>query len=241
MDNAPQTATPTASNQAWMITFADLAALLLTFFVLLVSMSTVSVPTWEAIVDSLKQELNPALSSRILIEGAPFRSATVFVPQAVDLDYLNTLIFDKISEDPILANAILTRRPGGLVVSLPADTLFAAGSADLTDLARDAAFVLGNILGLVGNRIDVNGHSDPVPIVREKFPSNWELSIARALALATALRDSGLNKDLAVFGFADSRYTDISADIPEDRRLALGRRVDVVIREDLDDAEAEGP
>ena len=109
----------------------------------------------------------------------------------------------------------------------------------MTELAYGAALVLGNVLGTVGNRIDVNGHSDPVPIETEAFPSNWELSIARALALATALRELGLNKDLAVFGFGDSRFDDISADIPEDRRLTLGHRFDVVIREGLDDTDAD--
>ena len=51
-------------GRAWMITFADLTALMLTFFVLLFSMSKVETSTWEAIVDSLKHELNPSKSGQ---------------------------------------------------------------------------------------------------------------------------------------------------------------------------------
>ena len=53
-------ARPLAATPAWLLTFTDLTALLLAFFVLLLSMSEIKVETWEAITQSLTRELNPA-------------------------------------------------------------------------------------------------------------------------------------------------------------------------------------
>ena len=131
----------------------------------------------------------------------------------------------------MLSRAILTRLDDGLVISLPSDALFETGSAALTEAAGEAAVLLVEVLSLVGNRVDIHGHSDPTPVSGGKFVSNWELSLGRALSLATMLLEAGLTKDIAAFGFADSRYADISSEFAGDQRLRLGRRVDVMIRE----------
>jgi chemotaxis protein MotB len=228
-------------GQEWLITFADLSALLLTFFVLLFSMSTVNSETWESIVDSLKQQLNPSKSGVGQSTGERNQVTRIVIPQSTDLDYLNTLIVGKISAHPLLSRAILTRLDDGLVISLPSDALFETGSATLTEAAGEAAGLLVEVLDLVGNRIDIHGHSDPKPIDGGEFVSNWELSLGRALSLATVLLGAGLDKDIAAFGFADSRYADISEGFTEEQRLSLGRRVDVVIREGVDGADSDAP
>ena len=151
------------------------------------------------------------------------------------------LIVDKMADHPYLSQAHVTRLPDGLVVSLPSDTLFATGSATLTPAARDAALFLGGLLHGVRNRVDVNGHSDPTPISSDAFASNWELSTSRALAFANALAAAGLTRRIVAFGFADTRFFDISEHIPEESRLRLARRVDIVIRGGLGGDEPEGP
>lgn len=228
-------------SQAWMITFADLTALMLTFFVLLFAMSKVDSSTWEAIVDSLKHELNPSKSGQGQSSGERNEVTRIIIPQSTDLDYLNTLIIGKIRDHPLLSRAILTRLDDGLIISLPSDALFETGSATLTEAAGEAAGLLVEVLGLVGNRIDIHGHSDPTPIDGGEFVSNWELSVGRALSLATMLLQAGLDKDIAAFGFADSRYADISSEFTKEQRLSLGRRVDVVIREGEDGADSDAP
>lgn len=228
-------------SQAWLITFADLAALMLTFFILLFSMSKVDTATWEVIVASLKQELNPSTTGLRLSSVVPNEVPRIDIPQSTDLDYLNTLIIEKIRDHPLLSRAIFTRLHDGLVISLPSDALFETGSATLTEGAGEAAELLVEVLGLVGNRVDTHGHSDPTPIDGGEFVSNWELSVGRALSLATMLLEAGLDKDIAAFGFADSRYADISSEFTEEQRLSLGRRVDVVIRSGEDGAGSDAP
>lgn len=228
-------------SQAWMITFADLTALMLTFFILLFSMSTIDSTTWETIVDSFRQHLNPSKSGQDQSTGERNQVTRIIIPQSTDLDYLNTLIIGKIRDHPLLSRAILTRLDDGLVISLPSDALFEIGSAILTEGAVEAAGLLVEVLDLVGNRVDIHGHSDPTPIDGGEFFSNWELSVGRALSLGTMLLEAGLTKDVAAFGFADSRYGDISTEFTEEQRLRLGRRVDVVIREGKDGADSDAP
>lgn len=116
-----------------------------------------------------------------------------------------------------------------LVIALPGDLLFPPGQAVMPDEARSALFTLGSLLRNVGNQIGVNGHSDPSPPAPEKgFQSNWELSLARASAVANALRSSGYTDDIIAYGYADSRYAQLP-DLPPEERTKLGRRVDIVI------------
>ena len=228
-------------SQAWLVTFADLTALMLTFFILLFSMSNIESSTWETIVDSFKQQLNPSKSGQGQSTGERNEVTRIIIPQSTDLDYLNTLIIGKIRDHPLLSRAILTRLDDGLVISLPSDALFETGSATLTEAAGEAAGLLVEGLGLVDNRVDIHGHSDPTPIDGGEFVSNWELSVGRALSLATMLLDAGLNKDIAAFGFADSRYADISSYFTDEHPLSLGRRLDLGLREGEHGPVSNGP
>jgi len=83
----------------------------------------------------------------------------------------------------------------------------------------------------IGNQIEINGHTDPVPATGGEYASNWELSVARAAAVANALRRSGYAEDIIALGFADSRFSQLP-DLPTDQRNALGRRVDIVVLPD---------
>ena len=214
-----------------MITFADLVLLLLAFFVLLFSMSHVKTENWQAVVEALSRRLNPE-SLRVKIEPASERNiARMSVPKLVDLDYLSTVLGEKISADPVLARSIIQRLDDRLVISLPGDAVFEPGSAELAAGARQAAFGLGELLHRLGNRIDINGHTDSEPVRSGAFVSNWELSLARALALAGALREAGLGQRITAFGLADSRFFHISPALSPTRRQELARRVDIVIRE----------
>ncbi len=133
-----------------------------------------------------------------------------------------------VAEDEVLARSRIMRLGDRLVIALPGDLLFAPGRADLSEKAREAVFNLGGVLRNIGNQIGINGHTDPVLVTGGAYTSNWELSMARAAAVANALRRSGYAEDIIAFGFADSRFSQLP-DLPTDQRYALGRRVDIVV------------
>lgn len=214
---------------AWMITFADLVSLMLTFFVLLFSMSSVKVEKWDAMVDTLTQSLNPGKLTTAAADTSKFNIGTIFRRQATNLDYLSGVLEAGIADDPILANSRIMLLDDRLVIAMPGDLLFSPGKAVMSKEARAALFVLGGLLRNVGNQIAVNGHTDPVPLDPKRgFSSNWELSLVRASAVANTLRHSGYTDDIIAYGYADSRFTQLPK-LSKAQRYKLGRRVDIVI------------
>ena len=211
-----------------MITFTDLVALLLAFFVLLFSMSSVRPDSWRVAIDSLSRTLNPTRVDKAVPSAVPFNIGTTFPKRGSDLDYLATVLNEALREDALLSSTRIIRSADRLIVALPGDLLFENGRAELSERAGKSLLILGSVLRNIGNRIGVNGHSDPQPLKDGAYKSNWELSLARAVAVANTLRRSGYRREIVAYGFADSRYQQLPK-IEEEQRRALARRVDIVI------------
>jgi len=226
MEDMPKPEEPKA---AWMITFTDLVSLMLTFFVLLYSMSSLQIDKWEEMTDNLTQTLNPSKVKTVAAATAEFNIGTIFRRPATNLDYLSGVISSGVAKDPLLSKSRIMLLEDRLVIALPGDLLFPPGKAEMPEEALSALFTLGGLLSNVSNQIGVNGHTDPVPPSQAQgFSSNWELSIARSSAVANALRSSGYTDDIFAFGFADSRFQQLPEMSAQDRS-AMGRRVDIVI------------
>jgi chemotaxis protein MotB len=98
----------------------------------------------------------------------------------------------------------VTFRRGRMIVELPAQVLFASGSADLTAEGKDALTQVAKSLRAFASRhFIVAGHTDNVP-VSGKFASNWELSSARAVTVTSALIKGGLRpENLVAAGYGE--------------------------------------
>lgn len=227
-----------APKNGWMIIFADLTALLLTFFVLLLSMSTINTNEWDKVVNALTRNLGENIEADDGDDGANLSVLETFVPKAVDLNYLNGVLTNKLKGDPILSRASLQVSADRMTISLPSDALFKPSSAELTETAAAAVGILGDALLVIGNRVDVAGHTDPSPIRSWAYPSNWELSLARAVSVSSAFRRSGYTSNVAAIGYGDSRFDELPDDLTERERFERARRVDVIIRQGTADAYA---
>ena len=219
------------AQQRWLITFTDLIALLLAFFVMLFSMSAVEQEPWEIMTNSLIASLNPDFAWDSLTALSDLDADSIPAENAADLDYLQAVIANKIRNVPLLSQALLTRRADRLIISLQADSLFAVGGAGLSEDSRAALYAMGDTLRHISNRVDVNGHTDPTPVRGGRYASNWELSLHRALAVADALASAGFTRDIIAIGLAESRYDEGAAELDQETRFRHARRVDVVIRE----------
>lgn len=117
----------------------------------------------------------------------------------------------------------------GIIIRLLTDKmLFDSGQADLrsqeTDLLNEIAELISH---KVDNQIEVEGHTDDLPINTARFPSNWELSTARAVTVLRYLGDHGVRWDrLRASGYADQRPVALNNTDDGRRR---NRRVDIVI------------
>lgn len=214
---------------AWLVTFADLVALLITFFVMMFATQKVDIGKWESLVDTLSYRLNPNQTILISRPSADRNAERLSRDRAINLDYLETVVRDKAKVQPELAGLDFYRREDRLVVTLPAELLFEPGKAEAVPAARRILFVLAGVLGTIGNRIDVVGHADPTPLGNSHFISNWQLSIARAVAVANELRRAGYHRELSPSGFGDTDFRELPADLPQNRKKIAARRVDLVI------------
>jgi chemotaxis protein MotB len=80
----------------------------------------------------------------------------------------------------------------------------------------------------IANEAEVIGHTDPTP-VETAYASNWDLSLARAAAVADALKRDGYPREIPAFGVADSHFSELPDSLPWLHRLELARRVDLVL------------
>ncbi|QRN95973.1 OmpA family protein [Archangium violaceum] len=123
----------------------------------------------------------------------------------------------------------LSELKGRMTVNLKDKILFASGSAKVGKEGQAALAKIAEALkGVQGKIIRVEGHTDDVPTdAKGPFPSNWELSLARAMAVVRSLQDAGVDPTmLSAAGYGP--YQPIAAnDSPEHR--SLNRRIEIVL------------
>lgn len=127
----------------------------------------------------------------------------------------------------------VTNERGRLVINLPQDILFSSGSASLGREGITAISEVGKVLATIGDRrFQVEGHTDNVPISTSRFPSNWELSAARALAVVKLLIDSGVTED----SLSGAGYGEFSPRVPNDsaEQREQNRRIEIVLVPEFD-------
>jgi chemotaxis protein MotB len=123
---------------------------------------------------------------------------------------------------------------GRMVVELAENILFDSGRADLKTEGQAALTEVAGVLASISDRdFQIAGHTDNIPIKSAKFPSNWHLSAARALTVATFLGDHGVPPErLSAAGYADTKPA-APNDTPEGRQQ--NRRIEIVLMPNLDE------
>ncbi|MEO3429451.1 flagellar motor protein MotB [Pelagibius sp. CAU 1746] len=216
------------TSQAWLLTFTDLAALMLTFFVLLFSMSTIKEESWQNLVDALAPRLPSLQEVTVALPTADKTADEVERVPGTDLDYLAAVLKEQMEANDALVGARVSREAESLVISMPGDLLFPPGAIELGDGGEKAVFALSGVLRNLRNVVEVAGHADPSQ-PQSLYPSNWELSLARAAAVSGRLTELGYQGSIVVRGYGAARYAEVDADLPAEERRARARRVDIVV------------
>ncbi|MFI5305975.1 MAG: OmpA family protein [Polyangiales bacterium] len=123
---------------------------------------------------------------------------------------------------------------GRMVVELSENILFDSGKADLKKEGQAALQEVAGVLASIPDReFQIAGHTDNIPIKSARFPSNWELSTARAVTVARFLAAQSVPENrLSAAGYADSQAV-ASNDTPEGRQQ--NRRIEIVLMPNLDE------
>ena len=214
----------------WITTFADLMSLLLCFFVLMLSFSETDRQMFKVLSGSLREAFGVQREHRVwdMPKGMNIISNEFKDPKFLADDLANEI-----------RSAIRMAKGGGVAeieegelsvkVTLPGHVLFDLGSAQLRTEALPIFDELREVVRQTPNRIIVTGHTDDLPIQTAQFPSNWELSAARAgSVIRHLLSDSEIDatRFLAV-GMADTLPRKPN-DSPENR--AQNRRVEIAFQ-----------
>ena len=224
-----------------MVTFADLVMLLLTFFVLLLTMKSMDTGKVRTIFNIATATQGPMNNSAGSTRVSPIDdgqgasridtlSNSRLVVEAVELlDGIQRVKVENPEMTAVLDLLAVSEDQRGVVISLEADHLFASGEAEIRPQKRPILEGIKQILRFAANQILIMGHSDRQPVVGGRFPSNWELSFERALSVHAVLTaPPGLDPaQLGVGGYGDRRPL-FGPDTPENR--ARNRRVEFILR-----------
>jgi len=206
----------------WLITYADMITLLVALFIMLYAMSAVNQEKFGALAQSVRREF------QALPEHHGWR--IIGTGQIVDpLEAQATQLQQFLQEQELQTQVRVRHEERGMVISLLSDgTLFDLGSAELKPSARQVLDRVAQVLRAVPNPVLIEGHTDNLPIRTAQYPSNWELSAARAARVLRYLVQRGeipAHRLIAV-GYADTRPL-VPNDSPANR--AQNRRVDIAI------------
>ena len=194
---------PAKEKPIWVVSLIDTFSLLLCFFILMFSMGTPDTQRFREIAGSLAKQL-PVQGTRPMAPPAPppMEAPTLATDIALNLDYLTSLVEGRVERLPALAGLELQRRPDRLVLMPPTDVAFANDSATPLPAARPMLSAIGDLLANVPNRLEVRGGVGP--------GATWELALARAAAVARALRESGYPADPVVVAGAGATAVELS-------------------------------
>jgi chemotaxis protein MotB len=229
------------NHDRWLISYADFVTLLFAFFVVMYSISSVNEGKYKVFSDSLSIAFTsqPKTSSDIqMLSPEEQRLKALVDRRTARLGEQQRKIQERMKKlagnlSQVMApmvrqgqvNIVQTRR--GVVLDISASSLFGLGEVALQPASVEVLKQVAAVLGQEAQAIEVEGHTDDIPIATAQFPSNWELSSARASSVVRALIDNGVpGKRLSVVGLASNQPL-VPNDSVENR--ARNRRVLITI------------
>jgi chemotaxis protein MotB len=234
---------------AWIITFADMMSLLLCFFVLLLSFSTMDLEKFKAVAESMREAFQftaapvPGPATEVAAPRPQIiqteRSPVLLDPEAYQQHLQSAKHeIDLYIDDQGLSEYIETKIEGEHLKVVNSNPLnFPAGEAKLLESSLKYLDMLSTVLQKFDFQIIVEGHTDDRPINTAEFRSNWELSAARAASFVLYLESRGVDPQrLAVHGYGPHRP--IASNNSEESR-ARNRRIEVLLKEPQPGTRAE--
>ncbi len=241
MARRKQTEEECPTCEGWLLTYGDLVTLLLVFFVVLYAMANTDLQNFQKIALSLRVAFNgasPAPSGAVIQSSADTAaaqsgtSAPLFFdnlpPKRRDFIRISSELATFAQELDVQGDISINMTLEGIIISLSEKLIFEPGE---TNLRPDVLKVIDKVIELlepIDNNVRVEGHTDNIPTNSPLYPTNWELSVLRAVSVVRYLSDEGgiAPKRLTAAGNAEFRPV-----APNDTRSnrALNRRVDIII------------
>lgn len=226
---------------SWITTFSDLMSLLLTFFILLFSMSNVSDDKFNQAAYSLSNSLLGGGEG--IMDGmiVPYEEETTGTNKPVtpakelegaELDPALIAIYNQVlnfvEKNELEDKVIITADQKGIYVNVSNAILFGKESASISREGRSVLKSVGKLLNQLDNRVVIEGHTDDIPNAYGQYPTNWELSVGRAVSVLRYLNENEHvdTRRLSAVGYGENQP--LAPNNSEENR-ARNRRVNIVV------------
>ena len=177
-----------AGGMRWLLTYSDMITLLLCFFIIMYSLSSIQKYKYEALVQALRSAFNGKQITVTKIhknKKAPFKLHTqAALNTGAPDNKLYRELKRAIAEDREQGRIVLYRLPYGIDMVFLKGILFRNGSASLNAGALKPLTTIGRIIAGVDNDLVIQGYTDSLPISTAEYHSNWDLSAMRAARVA---------------------------------------------------------
>ncbi len=222
------------NTDRWLISYADFITLLFAFFVVMYSISSVNLGKYRVLSDSVSSAFSKTTDGSSVLPGHQLGISVNRAPISLGVEgqagyraMSDTAVeIEKRMKDWINKGQIAVRgNEKWLEVEINTSILFSSGSAELS---RQASTILGDLSDVFKssrNPLYVAGYTDDVPINTRRYPSNWELSSARAASVVRLMAEAGINPQrMGVIGFGEYRPVadnDSAANRNRNRRVVI--------------------
>lgn len=229
------------NHDRWLISYADFITLLFAFFVVMYGISSVNEGKFKVFSSSLSNAFNTSVVSSgsivhltqediFMRSVAEHRNAKMAEMQLKRDEFIKRVTGDlrRVMGGLIQSGQVaVSHTSRGIELEINASVLFETGEADIQQASIPTLSEVAKILATDDHYIEVNGHTDDIPISTAKFPSNWELSSARAASVVRLFIEHGVqSKRMSAVGMADNQPVAINT-TPEGR--ARNRRITIAI------------
>jgi chemotaxis protein MotB len=219
-------------EERWLLTYSDLITLLLAFFIILYSTSKADLEKFGKIAKSFQATfgvmgIDSGGGGLLGANGGIFDFAQL-TGQQRQFMYISEKLQTYASQQGLGDKVAVNLRTEGIAITLSNGLLFPSGGVEMSDESRSTLAKIAELIRPIPNELRIEAHTDAIPTNSPIYPTNWELSSARAAVVARYLTDSeGIEaKRLSVLGYGEQRPL-----VPNDTRehRATNRRADIVV------------
>lgn len=223
-------------DERWVISYADLVTLLFGFFIILFASAEVKQDKFLEVRAALSSAFNVDIKEGSDGVSPVFEGGFGIVPGGnfgsfalPDTEAIRSTVERKLDDAGLSSTSVDVIRDGnGVVIRLSDRLLFPSASAQLSAEAEPLLKVVAEVLRGVPNDIRVEGHSDNVPVATSRYPTNWELSSARATSVLRFLVEEGGVEAKRVFAAGYAEFRPVASNVTPEGR-AQNRRADIVL------------
>ena len=226
-------------DERWLVSYADFITLLMVLFVILYSQGNINVEKYKRLAESMRTAFAMGGASDIVDKqinqaGGAMENGTakpIVVPGIPEgptqSEEVAGQLTSLLSSQNLGSEVSVQTNIEGVLISLSEHLVFKDGDADLPPQAKQVLDTIVEMLRPIDNKIRLVGHTDNSPSSNPLYPTNWELSLARATSVAKYLMNAGITPDRFIISGQGEYSPVFPNDTPEHR--VLNARVEIII------------